>query len=123
MPITFGNRGQQLVETNYWSSEYAASGLVYLSCNAGALRLLVPRSAEHMLVEMQTAAFVIVEPALELPATHVDVVFDDGTDTPFRVSIGPEMRDRQLTPGTSVPFLVYTEAGVQITLSATIRDD
>src|ERR1700744_5802447 len=40
--ITIANDGQNLITTNYWDSEYAKMGLIYLTWNAGAARLLLP---------------------------------------------------------------------------------
>lgn len=40
--ITISNDGQKIVSTNYWDTEHAKRGFLYLSWNAGAGRLLLP---------------------------------------------------------------------------------
>ena len=40
--IIVSNNGADLIDTNYWETDYALHGYYYLSINAGALRLLVP---------------------------------------------------------------------------------
>ncbi len=37
--ITIKNSGQAIAETNYWQSEYANKGYVFLSWNAGAAQI------------------------------------------------------------------------------------
>ncbi len=38
--IEIGNKGTEIVKTNYWQLEPAKKGFCYLSWNAGAARLL-----------------------------------------------------------------------------------
>jgi len=95
--IQIENRGQAIVKTNYWDSEYAQAGMFYLSWNAGAARLLVPDAQKLTLPEMRTAKYVIVSrgpwddhggrDALEL-------LFEDGSDAPFAVHLVSEQTDR-----------------------------
>ena len=40
--ITITNQGQRITSTNYWDSDNARAGYLYLSWNAGAARLMVP---------------------------------------------------------------------------------
>ena len=41
--LKFENDGPLIVASNYWESEMAAAGKLYVSINAGCFRLLVPR--------------------------------------------------------------------------------
>ncbi len=58
--INIVNEGQAIRQTNYWNTEHAAAGLVFLSCNAGAARLLVPDAAKGMLSEMRGTKYVVI---------------------------------------------------------------
>lgn len=118
--IQIANDGARLVSTNYWDSDHARRGLAYLSGNAGALRLLLPAAIESMLAEMRTGKRVLIEPSIVQPSA-IDVVFDDGTDSPFALTIDRRQCDRALAPGKGIPFAVYTQAGLQLELAATVR--
>ena len=110
--ITITNNGQAIAATNYWQTEHARAGMLYLSGNAGALRLLVPEAAEGMIAEMRTGKRVTIEPTVLLPGRPcVDLVFEDGTNTPFSVALDRRQIDRALQPGAGVPFTVWTEGG------------
>ena len=115
------NEGQAVVATTYWDTLHAQQrGLCYLSGNAGALRLLVPAAAAHMLAEMRTGKSVTIEPSISTPGC-MDVVFEDGSQSPFFIAIDRRQVDRALEPGKKIPFVVYTPAGEQMRLQATVR--
>jgi hypothetical protein len=120
--IEIANNGQAVASTNYWSTEHGRAGLCFLSTNAGALRLLVPRAAQAALTEMRTGTSVTIEPPVraETPGC-VDIVFEDGTDAPFRLTIDRRQTDHALKSGRSMPFTVWTEDGLHLTLTALIR--
>jgi hypothetical protein len=54
------NDGPAIVSSNYWDTEFAKAGAVFLSVNAGAFRLLLPDSQIGALADMRTAGAVIV---------------------------------------------------------------
>jgi len=110
--LKIGNRGPEIEHTNYWESEHADGGLCYLSANAGTWRLLVPRSSEYMLAEMQTGTSVHIEPSIQA-AQCWDVVFNDGSDAPFALAVDLRQIDRALDPGLC-RLTVWTEAGQQL---------
>jgi hypothetical protein len=43
--LTFVNDGPLLVASDYWQSEMAAAGKLYVSINAGCFRLLVQKAS------------------------------------------------------------------------------
>jgi hypothetical protein len=53
--IRIENNGPEIAATNYYDSPNAGAGYVYLSINAGALRLLVPDSQSQLVDEVKTA--------------------------------------------------------------------
>ncbi len=117
--VTIANDGPKLVVTNYWDSEHAHAGLCYLSANAGVWRLLVPPEAETMLIEMRTGRTATIEPSLHIPG-NVDVVFEDGTDSPFSVSISERQADRAITNGETT-LHVWTWRGLELSLPLAIK--
>jgi len=99
MLIQILNNGPELANTNYWTSQAAHAGFMYLSGNAGAMRLLVPPTAEYLLDEMRTGQYATIEPSLTHPGQCWDVVFHDGSSEPFAVAIDKRQMDRSITPG------------------------
>ena len=119
--IIFGNKGQDLADTNYWSSEQALAGLCVASTNAGAIRLLVPKATEHLLKEMRTAKKITIERSLSHDKRCIDIVFEDGTDSPFFLTISKTQFDRLPGPQVRKPFSVWTENGKQMELLAKVK--
>lgn len=117
--ITFENDGAEITRTNYWDTDHALAGYCYLSGNAGAWRLLVPAPAEGMLGEMRTGRSASIEPSLHDPRCW-DVVFEDGTDTPFSLAVDKRQVDREMAPGTC-RLTVWTALGKQLDLACEVR--
>jgi len=88
--IHIENDDQEIVATNFFSSEYAQRGLLFVSTNAGTVRVLLPDTLAGYLDEMKTAKRV----ELERRGQRLILWFDDGTETPFRVDVGAEQVDR-----------------------------
>lgn len=112
--ITIENTGADLASTNYWQTEHARTGKCYLSGNAGTWRLLVPKAAEHMLSEMQTGSRVNIEPSMQADECW-DVIFEDGSSSPFFLAIDRLQVDRAMTAG-ACRIAVWTESGKQLDL-------
>lgn len=125
--LTITNKGQAIESTNYWDSEHACAGYCFLSWNAGAARLLVPDTRHAFLPEMRTAEYVIVsrgpwpragkDEALEL-------LFEDGSDSPFSIHLGAEQTDRLLPDtdqGGGFVIVVWTRSGEQMRLPGKYR--
>jgi hypothetical protein len=91
------NNDQLILASNYWNSDYARAGKVYLSVNAGAFRLLLPDLFTSELADMRTALEVIISRRL-WPAQRcsdaIELLFDDWTDNPYAPHIGTEQIDR-----------------------------
>jgi len=116
--ISIGNAGTEIASTNYWHTAHAASGLCYLSANAGTWRLLVPAPTEHLLPEMRTGTHATIEPSLQARGC-VDIVFEDGTPAPFALTLDLRQIDRTLTPGECT-LAVWTQAGKQLVLACAV---
>ena len=95
--IQITHDGPRLVSTDYWSSEHAAHGLLYLSINAGAFRLLLPPTQMESLIDMRTAREVIISRG-PWPDQHradaFELLFDDGSSSPFVLHLDSRQVDR-----------------------------
>lgn len=97
--IGIKNDGQKIVETNFWETDYAHNGICYLSINAGCYRLLIPENRRDWLREINTAKEIIISrgpaPQASPPKSDaLEILFEDGTDSPFMILIGPEQVER-----------------------------
>lgn len=94
--IEIHNHGPLIVSSNYWESDLAAAGKLYCSCNAGAIRLLVPPSDRAAIPELRKAGEVILSrgpwPARGLPEA-VELLFEDHSDSPWSYQLSPESFD------------------------------
>lgn len=119
--IEIANDGPDIVSTNYWDSPHAQRGLLYVSANAGVLRVLVPEATENLLPEMATGKRVTIEASMQDPRCW-DLVFEDGSDAPFFLAVDKRQFDRALTHG-SCRLTVWTRGGRQLDLDCTIEID
>lgn len=93
------NDAALIVSTNFWQTEMARAGKLYLSTNAGTFRLLVPQQHLGTVREMRTARNVVVSrgpmtlEGQRLPDA-LELLFDDGTDEPFSLHLSPGQLDR-----------------------------
>jgi hypothetical protein len=109
------NDGPAIRATDYWQSEHASAGLCYLSGNAGHWRLLVPEAAEGLLAEMRTGRRATIEPSM-VNERCWDIVFDDGSSSPYCLTIDKRQVDRAVETGRAT-LTVWTEAsGCVLTL-------
>lgn len=91
--ITITNRGPDIAATDYWDSPANERGILHLSTNAGAFRLLIPRGLEDHLNEMATAKRVVITRGPWRDPPHpeaVELLFDDESDSPFVVHLGAD---------------------------------
>lgn len=112
--FTFSNNGEDLEDTNYWRSDHAKKGLMYLTGNASVWRLLVPKIVHQFVDEMRTGVRVVIEPSIAAAGCW-DVVFEDESPSPFVITIDQRQIDRVMTPGET-RLTVWTERGKQLDL-------
>lgn len=60
MILQISNANRQIVSTNFWQTDYDSRGLAYLSINAGAFRLLLPRRLEETIADMATGKIAVI---------------------------------------------------------------
>ena len=101
--ITIGNKGGDVMSTNYFDNPLALAGLYYLSGNAGVARLLVPDSLTRTIAEMQTGLFCVLTSGLYKGRSSIEIMFEDQTRAPFSLFIPQEQCDFRLQK-SSKPF-------------------
>lgn len=101
--IMIENDGQDILATNYWTSEENYRGVFLASISAGAVRLLVPYIYSPLVPEMRTGTEVVISKGTYLGETAYEFLFDDHTDDPFHLLLSAH----QMVPGG----IVDTEHG------------
>jgi hypothetical protein len=102
--ISIANHGPLITATNYWDSELARAGKLWVSINAGAIRVLLPPQLYGALADMRQARECVLSrgpwPA-ERRREAIEIMWDDGSDAPFALHLTPESFD--LLPGEPEP--------------------
>ena len=132
-PITILNDAQKIKDTNFFDHPMAKAGVFYLSCNAGALRLLVPDLKASWIDEMKTGNRVEIEIEPNILENMVGIIqgdiagrdlykifFEDDTGQPFCVQMGSDQCDRMLGKTSRCNFFVYTREGQQLSFKCKI---
>jgi len=99
VPLIIYNDNQRIAETNYWKTTLSKRGFYYMTLNAGCYRLLVPDNHDDFLREISTASTVTISRGatsqLDTPCTDAfEIVFEDGTNTPYAITMSKEYWDR-----------------------------
>jgi len=95
--VRIDNEGPEITYTNYFDSDRAARGYVYLSPNAGAFRLLVPDPMVPDTSEWPTAREIIISRGPWPEANQSDaleILFEDDTDNPYVLKIASDQAER-----------------------------
>jgi hypothetical protein len=112
--IQITNHGPLITSTNYWDSELAREGKLFISVNAGAIRVLLPPAAYDWLSDMRMARECVLSrgPWPEQHAAEgIEIMWDDGSDSPFALHLTPESFDMLPAapePGREWMLAVYT---------------
>lgn len=93
------NHGPMITASNYWQSEAAQAGKLYLSVNAGCFRLMVPDNQRGIISDMRLGAKHIVVSYLS-GEWHdgqfaVEWLAEDGTASPWSCHLSPGQVDRK----------------------------
>lgn len=105
------NDGPRVAQTDYWSTPHARHGLLYLTINAGAIRLLVPNPTAYMLAELPpigTRATLARGNGIYRLALH------DRPADPYVLEIDVRQADRRIPKsdtGRTVPLVWYRQDG------------
>lgn len=99
MIISISNNGPDITATNYFETPHARRGLLYLSINAGALRILLPETvATEILKEVRQTVVVVAKFGFNerIGREGVALWFEDGSENPFVFDLSREQCDRAL---------------------------
>lgn len=126
MLIKIINDGKKIKDTNYFDTEHAKNDFVYFSFNAGCARLLLPDGLKNYLNDIKTAKYVII--SLGNWQDHnrqgIELLFEDGSDSPFSIHLATEQCDRTLTQKDDkkeFDFKIYTRDGEIFSCTAKFR--
>ena len=96
LTIATTNHGSLIVSSTYWGSDAETAGKIWVSCNAGTIRVLMPRTARAAIEDMRAAKYVICSrgpwPEQKLDSA-VELLFEDDSDSPFVLHLSPESFD------------------------------
>lgn len=97
--LTITNHGPLITASNFWRTEAARHGRLYLTINAGAFRLLVPTALRPAISEMRPGAKHIVVSCLPAAAWQqgqycTEWLVEDGSDSPWSCHLSPGQIDR-----------------------------
>lgn len=119
--IEIVNNGPTITRTSYWRTPHARRrGLLYLSINAGTIRVLVPPPIERKLLSGLPPVgrgVTITRGTWQGRATYV-IQWDEPADTgldPYSIDIDQEQSDRRwpaAEDGRILPLVWYTPVGV-----------
>lgn len=100
MLIQIANEGQEITSANYWSLDVEQAGKLFVPVNAGAIRVLVPRSQAGIVEDMRPAKECVLSrgpwPAMRL-GDAIEIMWDDDSPSPFCLHLSPESFD--MVPG------------------------
>jgi hypothetical protein len=120
MSLMIQSAGQKLQDTNYFESEWAQLGAIFVSINAGAIRLLIPPALTRVIDEMSSAREVVFTRGAVSDQKKfgrgrrlaLEIMFEDGSKAPLMMVIGVDQVDRfpaaGLPPRDDLRCLVYT---------------
>ena len=116
--VWWQNDGERVVETNYFDSLSARMGGTFMTANAGALRLFIPKSIDSCLKDILSARCVVIARGIyrEAMTRMYELMFEDDSESPFAIWIGPKQigtGEINMTDAASRPrnFYVYTDHG------------
>ncbi|TLS78280.1 hypothetical protein FE236_00530 [Mariprofundus erugo] len=125
--ITIGNKGRDIVSTNYFGTEMARNGLAFVSVNAGAFRLLLPQALESAVREMKTGQYAVISRG-SMPelGQHdgIEIMFEDHSDEPFALHMSPGQWDMMMGNAHNnreTTLDVWTESGCQLSMPCYFR--
>ncbi|WP_155806679.1 hypothetical protein [Mariprofundus ferrooxydans] len=126
-PLIIANNGVNISYTNYFDIEQGKAVYVYLSCNAGAIRLLLPDLQMNLLNKIQSTEHVVISRgAYPSIGKHdfIEIMFEDYTGSPY--AIHTEVSQCDFLPanrdsGREFEFSIWTASGKQRTLPCFLR--
>ncbi len=113
--ISVTNDGPELISTNYWTSSEAKAGVCYFSVNAGCVRLLLPSTISSGLDDdvLDGTQYVIITRGRFEGRDGYEVLFEDGSNSPFVIRVLANQWDRPIpafeSGRTDLGFDIYRD--------------
>jgi hypothetical protein len=85
MQVIIDNHGQLITASNYWDTDLAREGKVFVSPNAGAIRVLLPPLLRPVINELRKAEYAILSRGpwyKEGEENGIEILWEDHTDAP-----------------------------------------
>lgn len=135
-PVAIQYKGAKIIETDYWKTEMAQKGYVFITFEGNNFHLLVPDSRSDFFEEMKTGMEVLISRGRWLDAGRsygLELMFEDYSDDPFCLHISKEQAgqfsnendvDLEVNSYDEVPamnLVVYGEEGKVLELPARYR--
>jgi len=108
------SHGSLIIETDYWQSERAKAGHIFVSSNGGAIRVLIPPKHRDMIEAARASEYAIVSvgPWPAAGATAFEILWEDHSDNPYVVHVAPEacgMLPGEPPPGEAWVISIWDE--------------
>lgn len=91
--IEITNHGPLILSSTFWGSPHEQAGKLFVSPNAGAIRVLIPSQHRGIIEECRQSRYAVLSrgpwPEMGL-ADAVEIMFEDGSDSPFALHLSPE---------------------------------
>lgn len=99
------NDGGDIKYTNYFDSLQARARLIFVSWHAFTARVLVPDAQLWMISELHSISECIISRGKMDGNDMLELLFEDGTDSPFAIFMRMHQADRIIT-NDGKPFIV-----------------
>lgn len=113
MILQISNAGPLITASNFWELPIEKNGGCYLSLNARAFRLLLPRSLESEIPDMATGKIAVVSVPRNPCQYAMEIMLDDGTDSPWFIDLSANQIDhfpaREDNGRDDLEFTVWTQ--------------
>lgn len=122
--LRIANNGEEIIETNFFETHEAKMGIVFLSWNAGAARLMLPKALEAQFKrEIRNATEVVFTGGRYKDRDALEIMFEDNSFAPFMLLIGEEQSDFKLGRRREefFNFHIYTQEGKLTSFKARAR--
>lgn len=123
-PISVINDGPYVKETNYFDSELAKSGVIYISWNANEGRLFLSelhRDAIAEITSVDVSHVLMRTGQLSFGLNGIELMFDDNSLAPYSITITDLASDRVISsfPNNQTNLHIYTVEGLIKSYSVT----
>lgn len=81
------NAGADILQASYFGSKLEGAGVVFVSCNAGCVRLMIPRTHNEIIHDMEAAKLVILTRGVFCGRPGLEILFEDESEDPYVIHV------------------------------------